>query len=99
MRTYAGFAAAVWIAARSIGVAQIAPPSPHAVARTPEEWLVSTLRRFHDRFDVYSDAFAAGNHFPARALIYGGGARTITAEQTAEAVPPMDEDYRCPSRP
>src|SRR5262245_49488374 len=86
------------LAACSMASAQIEPPSqPSTAAATPEAWLIANLHRFHERYDVYSDAFAGGNHFPARARIYGGITRTGASAESA--VPPMEEDHRCPSRP
>lgn len=47
------------------GQARVAGPAP-----SPETWLAANLSRFHERFDVYSDASAAGNHFPVRGRLY-----------------------------
>lgn len=48
-------------------------------------YLAQVMDRFHLRFDVYSDADAAGNHFHARGRMSSPGDEA--------AVPPMDEAF------
>jgi hypothetical protein len=58
--------------------------------------LTTMLNRFNGRYDVFTDADAAGNHFFSRARFFSRLANIPAAEA---AVPPMDEQYRHPSRP
>src|SRR5688572_4101088 len=62
--------------------------SATSVTRSPAErgalsYLASAMDRFHTTFDVYSDAYAAGNHFNARARMSSLG--------DEDAVSPMNE--------
>jgi hypothetical protein len=76
------------------------PARPGAAAQAPpfEAWLSANHERFHTTLDVYTDAFAAGNHFHARGRIYSD--RRPEAESLASrALPPMDEAFVHPGRP
>jgi hypothetical protein len=53
--------------------------------RAAVNWLSTVMDRYHAAFDVYSDADAAGNHFPARGRMSSAG--------DADALPPMDEAW------
>ncbi len=76
-----GFALAAALLAGGVAQGQILPRE----ALPPVNYLAAVMDRFHLHFDVYSDAFAAGNHFLARGRMSGPGHE--------EAVPPMDEAW------
>jgi hypothetical protein len=61
-------------------------------------WLAANLARYHTAFDVYTDDYAAGNHFPARGRIYADERKEAEPVASA-AVPPMDEAHRILGRP
>ena len=52
-------------------------------------YLVKVMDQYHDKYDVYTDADAAGNHFVARGR--------MPASATDDTLPPMTED--CTTRP
>ncbi|MBN1320816.1 MAG: S-layer homology domain-containing protein [Thermoleophilia bacterium] len=58
------------------------PPVP---ATKAIGYLTAAMGQFHDAFDVYTDADAAGNHFPAR-----GRMASVAGDQT---VPTMNEAW------
>lgn len=71
-------------------------PELSAQSKTFEDGLAATLARFHGRLDIYTDAYAAGNHFAARGRLF---ARPGNEAAASAALPPMDEAFRFPGRP
>lgn len=60
-------------------------PSASQIEQSVSGYLARVMDRFHKTFDVYTDAHAAGNHFPARGRMSSPG--------DEDAVPPMNEAY------
>lgn len=69
-----------WALALALGVS-----APAAAEEAALGYLTRVMDRFHARFDVYSDADAAGNHFRARGRMSSCGDEA--------AVPPMEEAF------
>jgi len=86
----AAAAAGTAVGWRAVGARPSKARSPRGVrpSQSPVEEAVAYLRRVMDQFHaatwVYTDVFAAGNHFVARG-------RLSSSEETADAAPLMDE--------
>ena len=50
-------------------------PRAGASSRPAYRHLDAVMERYHKSFDVFTDLSAAGNHFAARCLMFGGGGR------------------------
>lgn len=76
-----GLALAAALLAGGVAQGQILPRE----VLPPVNYLAAVMDRFHLHIDVYSDAFAAGNHFLARGRMSSPG--------DEQGVPPMDEAW------
>src|SRR5262245_58314796 len=63
-----GIGSAVVAGACALAAAGARQPAV-ATTKSFEQGLADTLDRYHHRLDVYSDAFAGGNHFAVRACM------------------------------
>src|SRR6185437_773958 len=58
------------------------------------DWLQLVMDRGHRQYFVYNDADSAYNHFPARALLWGGPGASTGPD--LDAAPAMDEQFSDP---